>query len=149
VLAESMRLCPPAWGIGRRALEDHPVGDYVIPAGALVSVSPYVTHRDPRWYPDPERFEPERFAPESRAARPKFSYFPFGGGARTCIGESFAWMEGVLIVATIARRWRLRHAPGHRVAMQPLITLRPRYGMKLIAHARDGASPLPRGEGKG
>jgi cytochrome P450 len=149
VLAESMRLCPPAWGIGRRALEDHPVGDYVIPAGALVSVSPYVTHRDPRWYPDPERFEPERFAPEARAARPKFSYFPFGGGARTCIGESFAWMEGVLIVATIARRWRLRHAPGHRVAMQPLITLRPRYGMKLIAHARDGASPLPRGEGKG
>jgi cytochrome P450 len=136
VLAESMRLFPPAWGMGRRALDDYRVRGYVVPAGSLVSVSPYVTHRDARWYPDPERFDPDRFTAEERAARPKFAYFPFGGGARTCIGESFAWMEGVLLAATIAQRWRFRLAPGHDATPQALITLRPRHGMRLVAQAR-------------
>jgi cytochrome P450 len=136
VLAESMRLYPPAWAMGRRALKDFEVGGYVIPAGWLVSMSPWVTHRDPRWYPDPLVFDPERWTPEAKAARPKFSYFPFGGGARQCIGEPFAWMEGVLLVATIAQRWRMRLDPAQRVDPQPLITLRPRYGMRMVVERR-------------
>ncbi|WP_410969369.1 cytochrome P450, partial [Salmonella sp. SAL04284] len=82
-----------------------------------------VVHRDPRWFRDPEIFDPERFAPETVAARPKFSYFPFGGGARVCIGERFAWMEGVLLLATLAQRWKLRLVEGHPVETRALITL--------------------------
>ena len=136
VLAESMRLFPPAWGIGRRAVADHDVGGYTVPAGGLVAMSPYVVQRDPRWWPDPLRFDPDRFLPEARAARPRFAYFPFGGGARQCIGESFAWMEGVLILATLARRRRFRLAPGARVEPQALITLRPRHGMPMTVEER-------------
>ena len=136
VLAESMRLYPPAWGLGRHVLEDVPLGSWVVPKGAHVAVVPWVVHRDERFWPDPLRFDPERFSPEARAARPKFAYFPFGGGARQCIGEPFAWMEGVLIVATIAQRWRLRLVAEHRVEPQALITLRPRYGMRMVAEAR-------------
>lgn len=128
VVAESMRLYPPAWAVGRLALEDHEVGGYSIPRGALVLVSPYVMHRDPRFYPDPLRFDPERFTPEAKAARPQFSYFPFGGGPRRCIGEGFAWTEAVLILATLARRWRLRLLPGRAVNPRPRITLRPDKG---------------------
>jgi cytochrome P450 len=131
VLAESMRLFPPAWGIGRRALRDVTVGGFEIAAGAILALSPYVVHRDERFWPDPLRFDPERFAPEARASRPRFAYFPFGGGARSCIGESFAWMEGVLLLAAIGQRWRLRLAPGHPVEPQALITLRPRHGMRM------------------
>jgi cytochrome P450 len=128
VVAESMRLYPPAWAIGRLALEDHEAGGYLIPRGSLVLISPYVMHRDPRFFPDPERFDPERFTPEAKSARPQFAYFPFGGGQRRCIGESFAWMEGVLILATLARRWRLRLAPDANVRTEPRITLRPGKG---------------------
>ena len=136
VFAESMRLYPPAWGIGRRALEPHAVGGYTIPRGGLVAMSAYVVQRDPRWWPDPERFDPDRFTPEARAARPRFAYFPFGGGARQCIGESFAWMEGVLLIATLAQRFRFRLAAGQRVDAQPLITLRPRHGLPMTVEAR-------------
>lgn len=136
VLAESMRIYPPAWGIGRRALRDVVLGGYPIRAGSILSLSPYVIHRDPRWWPDPLRFDPDRFLPEAKAARPRFAYFPFSGGARSCIGESFAWMEGVLLVAAIAQRWRLRRVPGHPVVPQALITLRPRYGMKMTVYPR-------------
>ena len=128
VVAESMRLYPPAWAVGRLALEDHEAGGYLIPRGSLVLVSQYVTHRDPRFWPDPERFDPERFTPEAKAARPQFSYFPFGGGPRRCVGEGFAWMEAVLILATLARRWRLRLADGAEVRTEPRITLRPGRG---------------------
>ena len=89
-------------------------------------------HRDARWFPDPTRFDPNRWTPERQAERPKFSYFPFGGGPRVCIGEQFAWMEGVLLLATIAQRWKLRLVPGHPIAIQPIITLRPKYGMKMV-----------------
>jgi cytochrome P450 len=136
VLAESMRLYPPAPMLGRRALRDVTLGGYTIPARAIVLVSPWLTHRDPRLYPDPLRFDPGRWTPEARAARPRFAYFPFGGGARQCIGESFAWMEGTLVLATIARRWRLRLVPGHPVVPQALMTLRPRYGMRMALQRR-------------
>ncbi|MFL6254694.1 MAG: cytochrome P450, partial [Pyrinomonadaceae bacterium] len=137
VFAESMRLYPPAWILGRRALEDYEVGGYVIPRNALVILSPYVMHRDPRFYPDPERFDPERWTPEAKAARPQFSYFPFGGGPRRCIGEGFAWMEGVLVVATLAQKWRLRLAPAQRVEPQPVVTLRPRHGVRMTPERRE------------
>lgn len=128
VAAETMRLYPPAWALGRMAVEDHEAGGYFIPKGSLVLVSQYVMHRDPRYFPDPERFDPERFAPEAKEARPPFSYFPFGGGVRRCIGEGFAWMEIVLLLATIARRWRMLIPHGHTVETKPVITLRPGKG---------------------
>jgi cytochrome P450 len=99
-----------------------------------------VTHHDQRWWPDPFRFDPERWLPDARAARPKFSYFPFGGGARQCIGESFAWMEGALLLATLAQRFRFRSVPGARVEPQALITLRPRHGLALVAERRPPVS---------
>jgi len=135
VVAETLRLYPPAWGIGRRALEDYPVGDFVVPARSVVLMSPYAVHRDPRWFADPLEFRPERWLTED-AARPKFGYFPFGGGARVCIGERFAWMEGVLILAALGQRWRLRLEPGHRVETHARITLRPKHGMRMIAEKR-------------
>jgi cytochrome P450 len=138
VLAESLRLYPPAWAMGRYALNDFDLGEFFLPARTTVLMSQFVTHRDARYFPDPERFDPERFSPEGRARRAKFTYFPFGAGARQCIGESFAWMEGVLILATLAQRWKLRLVPGHRVEPQPLITLRPRYGMVMNVEERTG-----------
>jgi cytochrome P450 len=136
VLAESMRLYPPAWIIGRRALSDYRIDEYPIPAGSILLMSQYVVHHRAKYFPDPFRFDPERWTPEAKDSRPKFSYFPFGGGPRLCIGEHFAWMEGVLVLAAIAQRWRMRLVPGHRVEMQPLVTLRPKYGMKMILEPR-------------
>ena len=133
VLAESMRLFPPAWGMGRRALRDVTLGGFTIRKGAILALSPYIVHRDERFWPDPLRFDPDRFTAEAKAARPRFAYFPFGAGARSCIGEPFAWMEGVLILATIGQRWRLRLLPGHPVELKALMTLRPRYGMRMVA----------------
>jgi cytochrome P450 len=135
VFAETLRLYPPAWGIGRRALEEYQVGGFLIPARSVVLTSPYAVHRDPRWFPDPLAFRPERWSTED-PSRPKFAYFPFGGGARVCIGERFAWMEGTLLLAAIGQRWRLRLEPGHRVETQARITLRPKYGMRMRAEAR-------------
>ncbi len=128
VVAETMRLYPPAWALGRLALEDHEVGGYLIPRGSLVLVSQYVVQRDPRFWPDPERFDPERWTPEAKGARPQFAYFPFGGGPRRCVGEGFAWTEAVLMLAALARRWRARVVPGRAVETQPRITLRPGKG---------------------
>lgn len=142
VLAESMRLYPPAWAMGRRALADFHLGEFFLPAKTTVLISQFVTHRDPRFFPDPSRFDPERFTPEAKARRTKFSYFPFGAGFRQCIGESFAWMEGVLLLAALGQKWKLKLVPGHRVEPEPLITLRPKYGMQMMVEARnapDGA----------
>ncbi|HYJ45636.1 MAG TPA: cytochrome P450 [Pyrinomonadaceae bacterium] len=137
VLAEAMRLYPPAWAIGRLALKDHELGEYTIPAKSLVLLSPYVTHRDGRFFEEPERFDPQRWTSEARESRPQFSYFPFGGGPRRCIGESFAWMEGVLLIATLARRWRMRLVPNHRVEPLAVITLRAKHGMRMTLESRD------------
>jgi cytochrome P450 len=136
VFAESMRLYPPGWVIGRTALSDYEVGGYVVPAGTVVLISQYVMHRDPRYYPDPERFDPDRWTPEAIASRPKYAYFPFGGGVRQCIGESMAWMEGVLLIATLAQDWTPRPVDGHPIAIRPLVTLRPRHGMKMTLQKR-------------
>lgn len=136
VLAESMRLFPPAWIVGRRALAEHEVGGYRLPPGSLVGMSQFLVHHDPRWFPEPDRFAPERWRPEEEAGRPKFSYFPFGGGPRLCIGEPFAWMEGVLVTATIAQRWRMRLAAGQAVEPLPLVTLRPKHGMRMRLERR-------------
>ncbi|HJQ22463.1 MAG TPA: cytochrome P450 [Blastocatellia bacterium] len=136
VLSEAMRLYPPAWAIGRRAINDYPIGEYTVPSRAIILMSPYVMHRSPRYYAEPARFDPERWTTEAREARPKFAYFPFGGGPRVCIGEGFAWMEGVLLIATIAQRWRMRLAPGQQVAPQPMITLRARNGIRMRLEKR-------------
>jgi cytochrome P450 len=137
VFSEVIRLYPPAWAIGRTAMERFELGGYEVPAGSTCIASSYVTQRDPRFFPDPERFVPERWQPERRAELPKFAYFPFGGGARTCIGERFAKMEGMLVLATLAQRWRLRLAPGQEVEPVPLInTLRAKGGLRMIVEPR-------------
>ncbi|HEY2066209.1 MAG TPA: cytochrome P450 [Gemmatimonadaceae bacterium] len=139
ILAETMRLFPPAWIVGRRTLSDYHVDDYVLAARTIVLMSQWVVHRDPRWWAEAEAFRPERWLPGGsamRASRPKFSYFPFGAGTRVCIGEQFAWMEGVLALATFAQRWRFRLAPDQRVTPQPIVTLRAKGGIRMIALAR-------------
>ena len=136
VLSEAMRIYPPAWRVVRRAVRDFKVGEYVIPSRSLVVVCQYAMHRDPRYFPDPERFDPERFAPEAKAARPQFSYFPFGGGPRRCLGEGFALMEGVLLIATLARAWRLRLVPGHPVEVLPEHLLRAKHGILMSVERR-------------
>ena len=136
VLTESMRIFPPVWAIGRMAVETVRLNDVEIAPKSIVIVSPYVMHRNTKYYAEPERFDPERWTPEAKKARPQFSYFPFGGGSRLCIGERFAWMEGVLILATVAQKWKLRLDPGQKVEPQPIITLRTKYGMRMAVEAR-------------
>lgn len=144
ILAESMRLYPPAWTLGRRALSDYSVGKFIVPADSIVLMSPWVTHHDARFYPEPFKFDPERWTTETRESRPKFSYFPFGGGPRVCIGEQFAWMEGVLLIAAIAQRWKMRLEPGQLIKPKPMITLRPADGMRMELTRR--AEELSRNE---
>ena len=132
VFAEALRLYPPVWMIGRTAVRAVKIGNCTIPAGGTVILSPYVTQRNPRYFPDPDAFQPSRWPV---AGLPKFAFFPFGGGARVCIGESFAWLEGVLVLATLARRWRLRGDAG-TVATLPSITLRPTGPLVMRLEAR-------------
>jgi cytochrome P450 len=136
VLRETMRLYPPVWRIGRRALLDYEVDGYGIRAGSIIVMSPFITQRDARFFPEPLRFDPERWTPEERCRRPRFSYFPFGGGPRVCIGEGFAMVEGKLLLATLAQRWRPRPAPGHEVPPEPLVTLRPKGGLPVTLDQR-------------
>lgn len=137
VLAESMRLFPPAWGTGRLATEDHEIENYTIPKGALVLVSMYVTQRDERFWTDAAAFKPERWETQSiKEAGGKFIYFPFGAGVRRCVGEQFAWMEGILLLATLAGRWKLNLMPEQKIGLQAIMTLRPRYGMKMQIRER-------------
>ena len=137
VLAESMRLYPPAWAIGRLATLDCELGGYLVTKKSLVLVSQYVMHRDERYFKKPLVFDPQRWLPNEREGRPQFSYFPFGGGPRRCIGEGFAWMEGILLLATLGQQWKLRLVPHHPVALKPVITLRPKHGMKMVVKRRD------------
>lgn len=136
VFDEALRLYPP-WLITRRALENDVVGGYLIPAGALVAISPYVTHRHPAFWDAPEAFRPERFAPEATANRHRYAYVPFGGGPHLCIGNTFAQMEACLVLATVAQQVRLRLVPGHPVVPEPTITVRPKYGMQMRIERRE------------
>jgi cytochrome P450 len=136
VLAESMRLYPPAWAMGRQATEDVAIGPYRVPRGTFFFFSQYIVQRDPKYFPNPLAFHPERFTAEAKAQRPKFAYFPFGGGGRQCIGESFAWMEAILVLATLAQHWRLKVVEDHPIALQPKITLRPKRGIQVIPQFR-------------
>jgi cytochrome P450 len=136
VFSESMRLFPPVWVVGRRALEDVVIGGYEVPRRTIVITSQYLIQRDERYWPEPGAFLPERWLDEgAQEGRPKFAYFPFGGGGRICIGDAFAWTEGVLLLAEIARRWRFEAVPGHVVGLNPTVTLRPKHGLKMIVRA--------------
>jgi cytochrome P450 len=136
VIEESMRLYPPAHTFGRQPIAADEILGHRIPAGAEVLIMPWLLHRKPSLWENPDRFDPERFTPERAAARPRFAYIPFGAGARICIGAVFAMTEAVLMLATIAQRYRLRLKPGHPVEPQGLITLRPRYGLRMELERR-------------
>jgi cytochrome P450 len=131
MLDESLRLYPPAWILGRRALGPDRLGDVEISEGTVLALSPYVTHRNPRYWPDAERFDPERFREVRMAGTKPFAYFPFGGGPRLCIGHNMAVLEAQLIVATVAQRFELRLVPGHQVVPERLFVLRPRGGLPM------------------
>ncbi len=136
VFKEALRLYPPAWAVARHVKEDYEVGGYVIPAGADIFMSQYVVHRDPRLFREPDRFIPERWSTNETKDLPRFAYFPFGGGTRRCIGEPFAWMEGVILIATIASKWKMRLVPHQKIVPQALITIRPKNGMNMIMERR-------------
>jgi cytochrome P450 len=134
VIEEALRLYPPAWIFGRKAIAEDKIGGYFIPANSMILLSPYMTHRHPAFWEHPEVFDPERFTPERSAGRPHFAYFPFGGGPRMCIGSNFALMEMQLILATVAQHYKLRLVPGHTVEPEALLSLRPRYGLRMTLH---------------
>jgi cytochrome P450 len=136
VFRESMRLYPPAWTIGRQVINDYKVDKYVIPADSIILMSQYVMHHNPRYYTDPDLFYPDRWNKEVKSHLPRFSYFPFGGGIRGCVGEPFAWLEGILLIATICNQWKMHHDTNHKVELKPLITLRPKYGMRMRLEVR-------------
>jgi cytochrome P450 len=131
VLKEAMRLFPPAPAIGREAAEDVEIGGHRIPAGTTVVISPYALHRRPDYFPDPQRFDPDRWTPEAEARLPWHAYLPFGGGPRICIGNHFAMMEGHIVLTTLAQRVAFVLVKRQRIVPEPLITLRPRYGIRM------------------
>jgi cytochrome P450 len=144
VFEEALRLYPPIGRIGRRPVREYSIGGRRVRAGAAVFLSPFVTQRDPRWWPEPERFEPERWTPEAVAARPRYAAFPFGAGPRSCIGGGMARMIGVLAIATIARRWTVR--PPHRglpaPRIRPILTLKPLGGLQVrVAYPERAQEP--------
>lgn len=132
VLEETLRLYPSAWAMTRTAIDADEVGGFRIPPRASLTLSAYVTHRRPDFWPEPERFDPDRFLPERTELRPAFAFFPFGGGPRQCIGSMFALTEASLVLATLGQRYSLRLVPGHPVAPEPLMTLRPRHGLLMV-----------------
>ena len=126
VIKESMRLYPPAWGVGREAVRECEIGGFRVPAKMQVFAFQWVVHRDARWHREPEAFRPERWLDEAASQLPRYAYFPFGGGPRQCIGNAFAMMESVLVLATIARRFRPRSVPGQTIELLPAMSLRPK-----------------------
>lgn len=136
VLQESMRIRPPVWFIGRKAIADDVVMGVEVPAGSPVIVSPYTMHRHPEFWPSPEVFDPDRFLPERSIGRAQFAYIPFGGGRHLCIGNHLSMLEARLIIATVAQKFRLRAVDGHIVMPEPLFTLRPQGGLPLIRERR-------------
>jgi cytochrome P450 len=139
VVTESLRLYPPAWGMARIVTEDHELAGYPMTKGMGVAMAQWVVHRDPRWYDVPEEFRPERWEGDLLKRLPRFAYFPFGGGPRQCIGNTFALMEATLILAAIAQKFRLRLVANHPVVPLPSITLRPRHGIRVTLESREKA----------
>jgi len=136
IVRETLRLYPPAWVMSRRAAEDVEIGGYTVPAGSNVIVSPWVTHRDGRFFPNPQSFDPERWTPDNEQALPKFAYFPFGGGPRVCIGNQFALMEAAILLASVAQRYQITMASDSTVEPMPSITLRPANGVHVQLRRR-------------
>ena len=138
VLREAMRLYPPVWVIGRRALAPFRMGNYELPAETNVVMSQLITHRDAKYFPEPERFDPDRWRPNDprNLSLPRFAYFPFGGGPRVCIGAGFSMMEAVLLLATIAQKFKLTLVPGQSIEKLPSVTLRPKSGIRVVLHRR-------------
>ncbi len=131
VFKEALRLYPPAWNVARHAIDDYKIDEYIVPSGSDIYMSPYVVHHDERFFPEPFKFYPDRWKEEHISSLPRFAYFPFGGGPRRCIGESFAIMEGVLIIAIIFSKYDVELTPGQKIVPNALITIRPKYGMKV------------------
>jgi cytochrome P450 len=144
VLSEAMRLYPPAWVMSRKSLTADEIGGYHLPAGSPILISQWTMHHHPAYWPDPYYFDPQRVDPDDPQVkqRPRYAYFPFGGGPRLCIGEPFAWMEGILLISTLAQHFSFRLAPSARIELQPLVTLRPRYGLPVILQQRREKSSL-------
>jgi cytochrome P450 len=140
VVKESMRLYPPAWAVGRQAVGEFEMGGYKFPAGTNVAILQWNTQRDARFFPDPEKFDPERWSAESlrRNALPRFAYFPFGGGPRVCVGAGFAMMEAILLLATMAQRYRMTLVAKRKVKLLPSVTLRPRNGIQMVLQRTHG-----------
>lgn len=141
IITETLRVFPTVWVLGREAIEPVEIGGVNVPRGTTLWLSQWVVHRDPRWYDDPEVFRPERWADGLAKRLPRYAYFPFGGGPRICIGNSFAQMEAVLVLATIARDFRLRRSPGATIVPLPTMTLRPRDGLPMIIENRGRPRP--------
>lgn len=136
IVTESLRLYPPVWLIGRMVYQSVNIGGFLIPPGVNMIVCPIITHRDPRWFEQPDEFRPQRWTEEFRKQLPPFAYFPFGGGPTQCIGEGIAWMEMKIILANLCQRWRFRHDPDHRAEMLPQVTLLPKGGMPATVERR-------------
>jgi cytochrome P450 len=140
VVKEALRLYPPAWVLNaREAIADVEIDGYVLPRGSRVFISPYAVHRNPRYFDHPLQFDPERFHPQVEKNIPRYSYFPFGGGPRVCIGNSFAMLEAQLIVATMAQHYRLALLPGQTIETDPLITMGPKTSLRMRTLARQTA----------
>jgi cytochrome P450 len=137
VVQESMRVLPPIYTIGREALHDHELNGFAVPKGTTLLMSQWVVQHDPRWFDDPEAFRPERWAEDRVKTMPRFAYFPFGGGPRLCVGNTFAMMESMLVLAMLTQRYRFTLLPGHPVEPLPTFTLRPQHGIKVAVTRRD------------
>ncbi len=136
VIKEAMRLYPPGWAVARTALKDCQVGGYRLRRDDNVVISQWVMHRDARFFTNPEKFDPDRWSPDRTATVPKYAYFPFGAGPRGCVGQSFAMMEAILLLATIAQRFTFQLLPDHPVVPMPSVTLRPKHGIRMVLHSR-------------
>lgn len=136
VFAESMRIFPPSYVIPRQAVNDFQIDRYIVPRGTIVLMSPYLIHHDERFHPEPEQFNPRKWDKHSAKQNSKYEYFPFSMGPRSCIGEPFAWMQGIIVLASIAQSWRIKLVPDHPVELLQRINLRPKYGMMMTLHRR-------------
>jgi cytochrome P450 len=142
VIKEAMRLYPPAWILDREPVEDVVISGFPFKKGSRIFLSPYLTHHNPRWWPEPEHFNPERFTEQNEKQRHRYAYIPFGAGPRVCLGNTFAMMEAILIVATVAQQYRLSLADGQRVEVAAASTLYPKYGMKMVPKTREAVSAI-------